>query len=172
MKKRLAPAVLAFALLAVFTAGQKTAYIGSEKCQVCHRAESRGKQYQLWESTKHSKSYAALTSSQAAQAAQALGIDKPETSPKCQGCHAPLFDKAPDRKAESVSCEFCHGPGSEYAKLTVMKDKAAAVQNGLKLYGSMDAIKTFCLTCHENAHGKSFDFAAGWDKIKHPLPAK
>ena len=36
-----------------------------------------------------------------------------------------------------------------------MKNKDEAVKNGLKLYGNADAIKTWCLTCQQNAHGKT-----------------
>jgi hypothetical protein len=53
-----------------------------------------------------------------------------------------------------------------------MKDKATAVKSGLILYGSPEAIKAQCLKCHENPHGISFDFAAFWEKIKHPVPGK
>ena len=58
--------------------------------------------------------------------------------PRCLKCHAPLADKAPELKAEGVTCEVCHGPGSDYKKLNIMKDKAAAAKNGLILYGSPD----------------------------------
>ena len=126
----------------------------------------------IWEASPHSKSFAALTSPGAAANAQAMGVANPPEDPKCLTCHAPLFDKAAELKAEGVTCEVCHGPGSEYKKLSVMKNKDEAVKNGLVLYGSPDAIKAHCLKCHANAHGKSFDFAAFWDKIKHPIPGK
>jgi hypothetical protein len=151
---------------------QTPTYVGAAKCQICHRSEKQGQQYPIWEMSNHSKSFAALSSPQAAQNAQALGVAKPAEDPKCLKCHAPLYEKTSELKAEGVSCEVCHGPGSEYKVLSIMKDKNEAIKNGLKLYGSPDAIKAFCLTCHENAHGKSFDFAAAWDKIKHPVAGK
>jgi len=173
VKKVLIPAVLmAIVAFAVAAMSQNFTYVGAQKCMACHRSETRGKQYLIWEGSKHSKSFAALSSSQAATAAQALGIKDPTADLKCLKCHSPLFEKAPDLKPEGVSCEVCHGPGSEYKKLSVMQDKEAATKNGLKLYGNADAIKAFCLTCHESAHGKSFDFEASWDKIKHPIPGK
>jgi len=51
-----------------------------------------------------------------------------------------------------------------------MKNREESVKNGLIVYGSPDEIKKQCLTCHESAHDKPFDFAAAWDKIKHPRP--
>ncbi len=172
MTKKLVLAVLALSLLAGLAIGQEFSYAGVQKCQVCHKSETQGRQFPIWEGTKHAKSLEALTSPKAAEAAKAMGVDKPAEDPRCLKCHAPLCAKAPELKAEGVSCEVCHGPGSEYRKLSVMKDKAAAVKNGLILYASPDAIKAQCLKCHENPHGISFDFAASWEKIKHPVPGK
>jgi len=146
---------------------QNFTFVGAEKCKMCHKSEKQGQQYLLWEARKHSKSFAALATDEA----KALAADAPE-NPKCLKCHAPLFEKAPDLKAEGVTCEVCHGPGSEYKKMNIMKDHTEAVKNGLIEYASPEAIKTQCLTCHANAHDKPFDFAAAWEKVKHPVPGK
>ena len=172
MNKKLTLCALAVLILASAAFSQGFAYVGAQKCQICHKTEKQGQQYALWEATKHAKSFTALTSPEAAKACQAMGVEKPADDPRCLKCHAPLAEKAPELKAEGVSCEVCHGPGSEYKKLAVMKDKAEATKNGLILYGSPDAIKAHCLKCHENPHGKPFDFAAAWEKIKHPVPGK
>ena len=164
--------MIAIIVFAAAVMSQNFTYVGAQKCMPCHNSEAKGKQYPIWQGSNHSKSFAALSSAQAAAAAQALSVKDPATDPKCLKCHAPLFEKAPDLKAEGVACEVCHGPGSEYKKLSVMQDKEAAIKNGLKLYGNAEAIKALCLTCHESAHGKSFDFAARWDKIKHTIPGK
>lgn len=161
--------VMAFALV-IALLSQNFTHVGAAKCAICHKTETQGKQYPIWQGTKHSQSFAAPGSPLAADIAKSAGVLNPAESPLCLKCHAPLFEKAPDLKAEGVTCEVCHGPGSEYKKLSIMKDKAAAVQNGLVIYESQDAIKKHCLGCHENAHGKSFDFAAAWEKIKHPKP--
>ncbi len=152
--------------------GQGFTYVGSKKCAMCHRSEAQGRQYAIWEGTNHAKSFAALTSAKAAETAKAMGVDKPAEDPRCLKCHAPLAEKAPDLKAEGVSCEICHGPGSGYQKLNIMKDRDLAVKNGLVLYGGPEAIKAHCMTCHDNPHGIKFDFASAWDKIKHPVPKK
>jgi len=47
-----------------------------------------------------------------------------------------------------------------------------AVKNGLIAYASADDIKARCLNCHADANGKTFDFAAAWESIKHPKPGK
>lgn len=172
MKRALVLLALSALVLAVALFGDDFTYVGAQKCMLCHKSETQGRQYVIWEGTKHSKSLEALTSPKAAEAAKAMGVEKPAEDPRCLKCHAPLADKAPELKAEGVSCETCHGPGSAYRKLNVMKDKAEAVKNGLVLYGSPEAIKAQCLKCHENPHGKSFDFASFWEKIKHPVPAK
>lgn len=50
-----------------------------------------------------------------------------------------------------------------------MKNRENAVQNGLIVYASHDAIKEKCVTCHTDEH---FNFNAAWEKIKHPKPPK
>jgi len=145
---------------------QDFTYVGTAKCKMCHKSEKQGKQYPLWEARKHSKSFAQLSTDEA----KALAADAPD-NPECLKCHAPLAAKAPDLKAEGVNCEVCHGPGSAYKKMSIMKDPAESVKNGLIKYGSPDAIKAQCATCHENnPHDKPFDFATAWEKVKHPRP--
>jgi len=158
-------------LLAGQALAQTPTYVGAQKCQICHKTEKQGQQYPIWEQSKHSHSFAALSLPEAAEKAKAAGVTgNPAESPVCQNCHAPLHEKAPELKAEGVTCEVCHGPGSEYKKLSIMKDKAEAVKAGLVLYGSPDKIKAHCLKCHANAHSTTFDFDASWGKIKHSIP--
>jgi hypothetical protein len=163
--------VMAFGLGFSLT-GQDFTYVGAAKCAMCHKTEKQGLQYPLWQERKHSQSLAALTSPQAAEYAKQANVQNPAESPDCLKCHAPLYEKAAELKAEGVTCEVCHGPGSEYKKLSVMKDLALAKKNGLIAYDSPDAIKKQCLTCHESPHGKSFDFASAFEKVKHEKPAE
>jgi hypothetical protein len=159
--------ILCFCLIIINVFSQDFTYVGAAKCKMCHKSEKQGQQFPLWEARKHSKSFVALTSDEA----KALAADAPE-NPKCLKCHSPLAQKAPELKEEGVSCEVCHGPGSAYKKMSIMKDHAEAVKNGLTEYGSPEAIKAQCLSCHENAHDKPFDFDAAWEKVKHPRPEK
>jgi hypothetical protein len=163
---------LTVAVLALFLTAQDRTYVGSPACKLCHKSEQQGRQYTLWESSLHAKSFANLSTDKAAEIGKAMGVADPSASPQCLGCHAPLAAKAPALKAEGVSCEVCHGPGSAYRKLPIMQDKAKAVQNGLVLYADASAIEAHCLACHQNPHGAAFDFKTAWDKIKHPVPAK
>lgn len=149
---------------------QEFTYVGAEKCNMCHKSEKQGQQFPLWESRKHSKSFSALTSDKAKEIAQGAGVDNPTENPACLKCHAPLAEKAPELKEEGVGCEACHGPGSAYKKMSIMKDHAESVKNGMTEYGSPEAVKKQCLTCHENAHEATFDFDAAWEKVKHPRP--
>lgn len=166
MKKILLIAIIliTFAFIASLFS-QDFTYVGVGKCKTCHKSEKRGKQFPIWEGSKHSKSFAALSSEEV----KAKVPDAPE-NPKCLTCHGSLFEKAAEFKEEGVTCEVCHGPGSAYRKLKVMKSREESVKNGLIVYDSPEAIKTQCLTCHENAHDKPFDFEASWEKIKHPVP--
>jgi hypothetical protein len=168
-----APAILLIAAVCLalgVTAAQNHSYVGNQICRICHHTDAQGRQYQIWESTKHSHSVAALSSPGAAEKAKAAGVTSPPTNPACLKCHAPLFEKAPAFEAQGVTCEVCHGPGSDYKSLEVMKNKAQAVKNGLVLYGSPAAIKAHCLTCHANAHNVPFDFDKAWATIRHPIP--
>lgn len=160
-------------ILATNLISQDFTYVGAAKCKMCHKSEKSGQQHPLWESRKHSKSFTALTTDAAATIAAESGVEGPAAdSPKCLKCHGPLYEKAADFKQEGVNCEACHGPGSAYKKMSIMKDHAQAVANGMTEYGSPEAIKKQCLSCHESAHGKAFDFAAAWEKVKHPRPEK
>ncbi|OGD37717.1 MAG: hypothetical protein A2V45_14855 [Candidatus Aminicenantes bacterium RBG_19FT_COMBO_58_17] len=171
MKKTLILIAIMVAAAAVISS-QTFIYVGAAKCAICHKTETQGKQYPIWQGTKHSQSLAALSLPQAAEFAKQANVPNPTECPDCLKCHAPLSDKAAELKADGVTCEVCHGPGSEYKKLNIMKDVALAKQNGLIVYDDQDAIKKQCLTCHADAHGKSFDFAAAYEKIKHNKPAQ
>ena len=65
----------------------------------------------------------------------------PQESAICLGCHATAWHSEEWEKDETfhiedgVQCEGCHGPGSEYASLEVMKDRQAAMKAGLRMPG-------------------------------------
>ncbi len=172
MKKIVFLTAIIVSVAAVALLSQSFTYGGAAKCAICHKTEKQGQQHPIWQNSQHSKSAAAPGSAEGAKVAQEAGVQNPADNPQCLKCHAPLYEKAPELKAEGVTCEVCHGPGSEYRKLNIMKDRALSAKNGLIVYESPEAVKKQCLTCHENAHGKSFDFAAALDKIKHPKPAE
>ncbi len=70
---------------------------------------------------------------------------------------------------EGVSCESCHGPGSAYKKMKIMKDHEKSLANGLIV-----PTEKVCKTCHneKNPFHKPFDFKKMVAKVQHPVPAK
>lgn len=163
---------LSVAAPALLLAAKDAAYVGASSCKLCHKAELQGRQYVIWETGLHARSFTSLTTPRALEVAESVGVSNPTENAQCLGCHAPLAAKAPELKTEGVTCEVCHGAGSGYRKLNIMQDKAKAVQNGLILYPDPGAIQAQCMQCHQNPHGKSFDFKAAWETIKHPVPTK
>jgi len=78
-----------------------------------------------------------------------------------------MFD-AGFKKELGVQCEACHGPGSDYKAISVMKDKAAAVAAGLIIPD-----EAMCKKCHnaESPTFTAFDYKTMYAKIAHPRPA-
>jgi hypothetical protein len=176
MKRTLS--LLALAACVVSTANMAGAqaaahtYVGVKACGVCHKAEKTGGQLGIWQKTKHAQAYTTLTTLAANDIAKAKGITTPAAkSPACLKCHAIVGDAKADVK-DGVQCEVCHGPGSDYKSLTVMKNKGQAVAAGLKEYKDKAAIEKQCRTCHneKSPTAKEFKFAERWAKIKHSVP--
>ena len=94
--------------------------------------------------------------------------------PKCLKCHstAASVDQkliATIKVEEGVSCEGCHGAGSAYKSMSVMKDREKSIAKGLIIID-----EKVCLTCHndESPNFKGFDFKEYSAKIAHPDPTK
>ena len=68
-----------------------------------------------------------------------------------------------------MGCESCHGAGSEYKSMKVMKDREASVAAGLVI-----PTEETCTGCHNDKSPtfKGFDFAEYSAKIAHPNPEK
>ena len=149
------------------------AFVGADKCKMCHNAAPKGAQYTKWSESAHAKAFAALGSEEAKKVASAKGIADPQKAPECLKCHvtghgvdaARLTDKY--NAAQGVSCESCHGAGGDYWKMEVMKDEAKATAAGMVL-----PKEDTCKTCHnaESPTFKGFDFATYAAKIAHPNP--
>jgi len=151
-------------------------YVGVTSCVgACHKTESQGSQLSIWENSKHSQAFTVLQSTRADSIATAKGFKTAAAeTPECLKCHAladvsnveDTFDKT-----QGVQCETCHGAGSEYKKMSVMKDKQASKDAGLIIH---DEKAAFCTGCHnsESPTFAGFDYDKMWDQIKHPKPAK
>jgi hypothetical protein len=151
-------------------------YVGVDGCtKACHKSEEKGKQLDIWKSSKHSQAWTALTTPDADKIAKDKGFTTPAAeTPFCIKCHVLGKDIDPAelsdtfKKEDGVQCESCHGAGSDYKSLSVMKDVAQAKEKGL----IMDKSDTFCKTCHnpESPSYKEFKFDDAWALIKHPKP--
>jgi YVTN family beta-propeller protein len=141
-------------------------FAGAMACGSCHRGPMMGNQWSIWRMSPHADAWAVLGTPEAKEMAHKQGIEDPQNSPECLKCHTTTTSVSrmagftPD---EGVGCEACHGAGSEYMVEAIMRDKPAAMAAGLK-----KVTRETCMRCHEQAHGKSFDFDMAIKKIAHP----
>jgi len=152
-------------------------YVGVNSCVgACHKSDAQGKQLDIWKDSKHSEAFRNLQSSRADSIAVSRGFTTAAAeTPECVKCHvlgkeiveselSETFDKT-----DGVQCETCHGPGSEYKKLSIMKDKEKAAENGLIIHTEKEL---FCVKCHntESPTFTGFSYDTYWEKIKHSKP--
>ena len=148
MKKLVLLAVcVLFVVSGIFAAD----FVGTSKCKMCHKGEKKGEVFEKWEKGPHAKAFESL---------KAKGEEK---NPKCLECHTTGFDGSA-YKEEAVGCEACHGAGSDYKSMSVMKDKAAAMAKGL-----IEPDEALCKKCHNEKSPtfKGFNFAEYSKKIDH-----
>jgi len=147
-------------------------YVGAEKCAgACHKTEAQGNQLEIWKNSKHSKAYDALTTPEADKIAKDKGFStSAKETPECLKCHVTNADASMTLETfdmkNGIQCETCHGPGSEYKSISVMKDKQKAIENGLILHTEKEK---FCTECHNSNSPtfKEFNYDTYWEKIKH-----
>jgi len=157
MKRFILMAVCVAVVLSMVYAGDFT-YVGAKKCKMCHKGEKKGEVFEKWEKGPHVKAF---------EAVKGKGEEK---NPECLKCHTTGFGaggyKVGDANAanfEGVQCESCHGPGSAYKKLSIMKDKKKSMENGL-----IEANEAVCKKCHVgNEHTGKFNFAEAVKKVDH-----
>ena len=139
------------AFFAVMASAEEAAYtyVGNKKCKTCHKDL-----FKAWEATPHATTFDKLS-------------DEEKAKPECAKCHT-SGTMVDDTVLEGVTCEGCHGPGSDYKSAKIMSkkkykaDKEAqrklAIEAGLVLPGEADCVK--CHTKEGNDNFKPFDFAA------------
>ncbi|MBU0520409.1 cytochrome c family protein [bacterium] len=154
--------VILLAFTMILMAQDTPAYVGAEKCKMCHKGEKKGMIFEQWEGEKH------------AHALQPVLDEGEGENSLCLGCHttghgAGGYDPASETKDAfaGVQCEACHGPGSLYKKMSVMKDRDAAIAAGLNM-----PTEETCLQCHNNSHHEdmTFDYKEAWKQIEHRIP--
>ncbi|MCP4144814.1 MAG: cytochrome C554 [bacterium] len=150
--------------------------VGEKKCSTCHKKAKYGNQTEVWATSAHANAYETLKSEESIAIAKEKGLGNPWEEASCLKCHttqaflgAELNVKGKYVIEEGVSCEACHGAGSDYKKKSIMKDHDAAVAAGLRA-----DVTENCVECHneDSPTYEAFDYDARWEEIKHALPEK
>jgi hypothetical protein len=152
-------------------------YVGATKCKTCHKTEAQGQQYPIWQKNAHAKAFEVLASEASLAIAKERGIEDPQKADECLKCHvtghgvAAEFHGSKYDATEGVSCESCHGAGSDYTKMSVMKAIASGETDGASV-GLLTPDEKLCVGCHneESPTYKPFDFAKKVAIIAHPIP--
>lgn len=153
-------------------------YLGPNKCISCH---DHDKQKDWSAKDAHAKALAQLEDRNAAKYAKAIGLADPyNLKGACVACHATVFNG--DANA-GVSCETCHGAGSDYVEPHQQKGSyAKAVTLGMiDTRGNYAVWAKMCNECHilrdqkliaaGHKSGADFEVGAGSKKIVHWGPA-
>ncbi len=155
----------------------KNEYIGASACGMCHKKESDGNQLKIWQESKHANAFKVLATEEAKKIASAKGIADAQKAAECLECHTSGYQTGAKLAKkfsieDGVQCETCHGAGSEYKSMKVMKDHAASVAAGMTDYTKPGSIKAQCESCHNKKSPtfKGFDFEKSWKVIAHPIP--
>ena len=170
---------LVVTILVGYSFGQEkkaNSFVGAEACGMCHKTDKQGKQLDIWKNSKHSQAFKSLQNEKADKIAADLGHTTPAAQTEaCLKCHASGYnvDKAllgeKFKIEDGVQCETCHGAGSNYKSLKVMKSREESIKNGLIV---PEKLEDYCISCHnpESPTFVEFKFAEMWEKVQHPTP--
>jgi hypothetical protein len=119
-------------------------HVGTQKCAACHF-----QQYRTWRESKHAHAFDILPV-------------KYRRDASCLKCHTTGHGLPSGYKDDTtanlaqVSCEACHGPGSEHAQIAIgflEKEITAAAEEQIR--GSIEMlVSNVCLDCHVTAMHK------------------
>jgi cytochrome c peroxidase len=153
-------------------------YVGAAGCKACHSvAKMGGEEHKAWAASKHASAFATLATPAALEIAKKKNIADPQKADACLKCHVTGFGVAAGLKTatwkaeDGVTCEACHGPGSEYKAGPVMKALTAGTTKP-ETVGLLTATEKTCVKCHnaESPTYKEFKYAEMYAKIKHEKP--
>ncbi|MEP6995139.1 MAG: multiheme c-type cytochrome, partial [Acidobacteriota bacterium] len=175
----LSAAVLAVAIFAAHPRALLAApkILGPNKCSSCHDHEKQG----AWSAKDtHAKALQQLEDKKAAGYAKAIGLADPyDLKGTCVSCHATIFNGDAN---SGVSCESCHGPGSDYVQPHQEKGAyAKALTLGMfDTRGNLPVWAKMCVDCHllkdakliaaGDTSGADFDVGTSSQKIMHWVP--
>jgi len=161
---------------------QANDYVGLTRCKMCHKKKEMGNQFGVWSETKHAKAYEVLGTEEAKTAGKTLGVDDPQNDGRCLICHTTGYTASAEAKAKievanGVTCEACHGAGSEYKSKDVHSGNyEAGVAAGMNRFKTDEEKMAICSQCHvaerdgnKNPNFKEFNLAEFLKKIHHPL---
>jgi hypothetical protein len=120
-------------------------FVGPETCGSCHK-----KEFGVFQKMKHAHAY------------ESLRPRRGERNPECLRCHVTGFgfetgfrgiEETPGLAC--VSCESCHGVGSNH------------IANPQPGFGALKEPAALCVRCHDRENSPRFDFATYWPKIRH-----
>ncbi len=121
-------------------------YVGTKKCAACHFP-----QFRTWKADQHSKAFETLPA-------------KYREDAECLKCHTTGFGTPTGYKDAStadlagISCEVCHGPGSEHAELALkFVEEEITPEAEKRVRDSTHRIHpgNICITCHETKAHKA-----------------
>ncbi|NLP09261.1 cytochrome C554 [bacterium] len=176
-KITLAMLMLPALAVVIALAAQTPQYVGTNKCKMCHMSKAKGDAYGIWKASKHAAAYTTLASPESQAIAKKIGIADAQKCPQCLKCHVTGHSSPPSAKADSyeladgVGCETCHGAGSLYKEMKVMRALQAGTQDA-KAVGYSKGDKRQCVSCHnpESPTYKPFKLEEAYQKIAHPTP--
>lgn len=151
-------------------------YLGMKGCKICHKSSKRGNQYEKWEKGPHSGTYTQLASEESKKIAEKAGVKgDPQEADECLECHITAFgvDKKllgkGYKKEEGITCEACHGPGSDYKS---SHKKEATLEDAKKAGFVAKPDEESCKKCHNKKSPtfKEFKYEEKLKEIAHPRP--
>lgn len=138
---------------------QEYRYIGANKCKMCHNKPAEGEQYNKWADGPHANAMASLSEEEA-------------ENPECLKCHSTFHAVDEElhrgiKDDEGVSCESCHGPGSRYKSMSIMRNREKSLENGMIIPD-----EEVCIKCHneESPTFKGFNYEEYVQRIIHDNP--
>lgn len=134
----------------------KHEYVGAKMCNMCHK---KGGIEDSWKAGPHAAAFEVLNRAQ-------------RKDENCLKCHT-TGKTSTGHLLRGVQCEACHGPGSDYKNLKIMKNRDLAIANGLNPVNEMT-----CRKCHLDVLPEAckltekFDYKKMLAKGIHRMPSQ